>query len=59
MKKTEKNTLKKKLLVSVTKVLKDNKNELESKTIKAINKAIKQIVKKTRKMPPNKTIKKQ
>jgi len=39
-----------KLLTAVNKVLKDNKDELKQKTIKAINKSIKQIAKKTDKM---------
>lgn len=36
-----------KLLTAVNKVLKDNKDEMKNKTIKAINKSIKQIAKKT------------
>jgi hypothetical protein len=47
MKKTERKVLRGKLLSAVTKVLKENKDELKNKTIKAINKSIKQIAKKT------------
>ena len=50
MKKKERKVLQGKLLVAVNKVLKDNKDELKQKTIKAINKSIKQIAKKTDKM---------
>lgn len=47
MKKKERKVLRDKLLIAVNKVLKDNKDELKNKTIKAINKSIKQIAKKT------------
>ena len=47
MKKQERKVLRGKLLTAVNKVLKDNKDELKKKTIKAINKSIKQIAKKT------------
>lgn len=47
MKKAERKVLRGKLLTAVKKVLKDNKDELKDKTLKAINKSIKQIAKKT------------
>ena len=47
MKKTEKKVLRGKLLTAVSKVLRDNKDDIKKKTLKAINKSIKQIVKKT------------
>lgn len=47
MKKAERKVLREKLLTAVNKVLTDNKDELKKKTIKAIDKAIKQIAKKT------------
>ncbi len=47
MKKTERKVLRGKLLTAVKKVLKDNKDELKKKTIKAITKSVKQIAKKT------------
>ena len=47
MKKAERKVLRGKLLTAVKKVLKDNHDELKSKTIKAINKSIKLIAKKT------------
>jgi len=47
MKKAERKVLRGKLLRAVKQVLKDNRDELKNKTIKAINKSIKQIVKKT------------
>ena len=47
MKKKERKVLKGKLLTAINKVLKDNKDELKSKTEKAIKKSIKQIAKKT------------
>jgi uncharacterized membrane protein YgaE (UPF0421/DUF939 family) len=50
MKKTERKVLRAKLLTAVKKVLKENKDELKDKTIKAINKSIKQIAKKTDKL---------
>jgi len=57
MKKKERKVLQGKLLVAVNKVLKDNKDELKQKTIKAINKSIKQIAKKTdkKKIVPDKS----
>ncbi len=47
MKKNQRKVLRGKLLTAVKKVLRDNKDELKDKTIKAINKSIKQIAKKT------------
>lgn len=47
MKKRERKALRGKLLVAVKKVLKDDMNQLKNKTIKAINKSVKQIAKKT------------
>ena len=47
MKKKERKVLKGKLLTAINKVLKDNKDELKSKTEKAIKKSIKQIARKT------------
>jgi hypothetical protein len=47
MKKTERKILRVKLLSAVRKVLIENKDELKNKTIKAINKSIKHIAKKT------------
>jgi hypothetical protein len=47
MKKQDRKVLRGKLLTAVKKVLKDNKDELKKKTIKAITKSIKQIAKKT------------
>lgn len=41
MKKAERKVLREKLLIAVKKVLKDNKDELKNKTVKAINKSIK------------------
>lgn len=50
MKKAERKVLRTKLLTTVKKVLKDNNDELKNKTIKAINKSIKQIARKTDKI---------
>lgn len=50
MKKAERKVLRGKLLIAVMKVLKDNKDELKNKTVKAINKSIKKIAKKTDKI---------
>ena len=47
MKKKERKVLKGKLLTAIKKVLKDNQDELKSKTEKAIKKSIKQIAWKT------------
>ena len=47
MKKKDRKVLKGKLLTAINKVLKDNKDELKSKTEKAIKKSIKQIARKT------------
>lgn len=47
MKKRERRVLRGKLLVAVKKVLKDDKDLLKSKTIKAINKSVKHIARKT------------
>ena len=50
MKKAERKVLRAKLLTAVKKVLKENKDDLKRKTIKTINKSIKQIAKKTDKL---------
>jgi len=50
MKKAERKVLRGKLLTAVKKVLKDNKDELKNKTVKAINKSIKQMARKTDKI---------
>ena len=50
MKKAERKALSEKLLTAVNKVLKDNHAELKKKTVRAIDKAIKQIARKTDKM---------
>jgi hypothetical protein len=47
MKKKERKVLQGKLLTAINKVLKDNKDELKKKTVRAINKSIRQIAKKT------------
>ncbi len=47
MKKKDRKVLKKKLLTAINKVLKDNKDVLKNKTVRAIKKSIKQIVQKT------------
>jgi len=47
MKKKERKALRSKLIVAVKKVLTEDKDQLKSKTIKAINKSVKQIAKKT------------
>ena len=49
MTKTERKVLRAKLLTAVKKVLKDNNDELKENTMKAINKSIKKIAKKTNK----------
>jgi hypothetical protein len=58
MKKKDRKVLKGKLLSAIKKVLKDNKDELKTKTERAINKSIKKIVRKTDKkgkpLPKNK-----
>ncbi len=52
MKKAERKVLKGKLLTAIKRVLKDNKDELKTKTTEAIDKAIKKIAKKTDKKKP-------
>jgi hypothetical protein len=47
MKKREQKALRSKLIIAVKKVLTQDKDLLKSKTIKAINKTVKQIAKKT------------
>ena len=47
MKKKERKVLRAKLLTAINKVLKDNKDVLKNKTVRAIKKSIKQIVQKT------------